>query len=159
MENIGALAILVSFCLAVFAIAASLTGKYTQRPFLVISAERAVYAVCALLTVASGLLIYSLITGDFRLAYVQAHSNRDMSALYKFTAWWGGQEGSLLLWCWLLSVYSAVIVFTNRRKFREMMPLVTSILMTTLAFFIGMITFVASPFRVLMAGKGIIDVG
>ena len=40
MENIGALAILVSFCLAVFAIAASLTGKYTQRPFLVISAER-----------------------------------------------------------------------------------------------------------------------
>ena len=82
-----------------------------------------------------------------------------MSLVYKFTAWWGGQEGSLLLWSWLLSVYSAVIVFTNRRKFRDMMPLVTSILMTILAFFIGMITFVASPFNVLMAGKGIIDVG
>jgi cytochrome c-type biogenesis protein CcmF len=159
MENIGALAILVSFCLAVFAIAASLAGKYTQRPFLVISAERAVYAICALLTVAAGLLINALIAGDFRLAYVAAHSNRDMPAIYKFTAWWGGQEGSLLLWAWLLSVYSAIIVFTNRRKFREMMPLVTSILMTTLAFFIGMITFVASPFKVLMAGKGIIDVG
>ena len=46
MENIGAFAILVSFCLAVFAIAAS-SGKYTKRPFLVISAERAVYAICA----------------------------------------------------------------------------------------------------------------
>jgi cytochrome c-type biogenesis protein CcmF len=159
MENIGALAILVSFCLAVFAIAASLTGKYTQRPFLVISAERAVYAIWVLLTTASALLVYSLITGDFRLAYVAAHSNKDMPAVYKFTAWWGGQEGSLLLWSWLLSTYSAIIVFTNRRKFREMMPLVTSILMTVLAFFVGMITFVASPFRVLMAGRGIIDVG
>jgi len=159
MENIGALAILVSFCLALFAIAASLTGKYAQRPFLVISGERSVYAICALLTTASGILIYTLITGDFRLVYVAAHSNHDMPAVYKFTAWWGGQEGSLLLWAWLLSVYSAIIVFTNRRKFREMMPLVTSIMMTILAFFVGMITFVASPFRVLMAGKGIIDMG
>jgi cytochrome c-type biogenesis protein CcmF len=159
MENIGALAILVSFCLAVFAIAASLAGKYTQRPFLIISAERAVYAIWVLLTTASALLVYSLITGDFRLAYVAAHSNKDMPAVYKFTAWWGGQEGSLLLWSWLLSTYSAIIVFTNRRKFREMMPLVTAILMTVLAFFVGMITFVASPFRVLMAGRGIIDVG
>lgn len=159
MENIGALAILVSFCLALFAIAASLTGKYTQRPFLVISAERSVYAICGLLSVASGLLVYSLISGDYRMAYVAAHSNKDMPAIYKFTAWWGGQEGSLLLWAWLLSVYSAIITFTNRRKFREMMPLVTSIMMTVLAFFVGMITFVASPFRVLMAGKGVIDVG
>jgi cytochrome c-type biogenesis protein CcmF len=159
MENIGALAILVAFCLTVFAIAASLAGKYAKRPFLVISAERAVYATWILLTVASGLLVYSLITGDFRLAYVAAHSNKDMPAVYKFTAWWGGQEGSLLLWSWLLSTYSAIIVFTNRRKFREMMPLVTSILMTVLAFFVGMITFVASPFKVLMAGRGVIDVG
>jgi cytochrome c-type biogenesis protein CcmF len=159
MENIGALAILVSFCLAIFAIAASLTGKYTQRPFLVISAERAVYAIWVLLTTASALLVYALIAGDFRLAYVSAHSNKEMPTVYKFTAWWGGQEGSLLLWSWLLSTYSAVIVFSNRRKFREMMPLVTSILMTVLAFFVGMITFVASPFRVLMAGRGIIDVG
>ena len=70
MENIGALAILIAFCLTVFAVAAGLAGKYTQRPFLVISAERAVYATCALLTIASGLLIYALMTGDFRLAYV-----------------------------------------------------------------------------------------
>ena len=159
MENIGALAILVSFCLAIFSIAASLTGKYTKRPFLVISAERSVYAICALLTVAAGILIYSLITGDYRMAYVAAHSNKDMPTVYKFTAWWGGQEGSLLLWSWLLSVYSSIIVFGNRRKLRDMMPLVTSIMMTIVAFFVGMITFVASPFRVLMAGRGIIDVG
>jgi cytochrome c-type biogenesis protein CcmF len=159
MENVGALSLLIAFCLAVFAVAAAVVGKYSRRPLLTVSAERAVYAVWILVTTASALLVYSLITGDYRLAYVAAHSNKAMSAIYKFTAWWGGQEGSLLLWAWLLSTYSAIAVFTNRRKFRDMMPLVTAIMMTVLSFFLGMITFVASPFRVLMAGRGVIDVG
>ena len=159
MENLGALSILIAFCLAVFAIAASVAGKYGRRPFLIVSAERAVYSIWILLTLASGLLIYALVTGDFRLAYVAAHSNKAMPAVYKFTAWWGGQEGSLLLWAWLLSSYSAIATYTNRRKFRDMMPLVTAIMNTVLAFFLGMITFVASPFQVLMAGRGVVDVG
>ncbi len=159
MENIGALSILLAFCLAVFAIASAITGKYARRPFLIVSAERAVYVVWALLTAASAILVALLLQGDYRLAYVASHTDKAMPAVYKFTAWWGGQEGSLLLWSWLLSTYSAIVVFTNRRKFRDMMPIVTAILMTTLAFFIGMITFVASPFQVLMAGRGVIDVG
>src|SRR4051812_43769638 len=101
MENLGALSILLAFCVSIFAVIAALIGKYRRRPFLVVSAERAVYSVWALLTLASGILIYSLMTGDFRLAYVAAHSNKAMPLLYKFTAWWGGQEGSLLFWSWL----------------------------------------------------------
>jgi cytochrome c-type biogenesis protein CcmF len=159
MENIGALAVLLAFCLAVFAIIAAIAGKYGRRPFLIVSAERSVYAIWVLITTASAILVTALIQGDYRLAYVATHSNRAMSGVYKFTAWWGGQEGSLLFWCFLLSTYSAIVVYTNSRKFREMMPIVISIMMATLAFFIGMITFVASPFQVLMIGRGIIDVG
>jgi cytochrome c-type biogenesis protein CcmF len=159
MENVGALSVLLAFCLAVFSIVAAVTGKYAKRPFLTISAERAVYTVWGLLTLASGILIALLIQGDYRVAYVAAHTDKAMPTIYKFTAWWGGQQGSLLFWSWLLSTYSAVAVYTNRRKFRDMMPLVVAILMTTLAFFVGMVTFVASPFQVLMSGRGIIDVG
>jgi cytochrome c-type biogenesis protein CcmF len=159
MENIGALAVLLAFCLAVFAAAAAIAGKYGRRPLLVVSAERAVYAIWVLLTAASAILVTLLIQGDYRIAYVASHSNKAMSPVYKFTAWWGGQEGSLLLWSWLLSTYSVIVVYTNRRKFRDMMPIVISIMMATLAFFVAMITFVASPFKVLMAGRGIIDVG
>jgi cytochrome c-type biogenesis protein CcmF len=157
MENIGALSVLIALCLAVFAVIAAVTGKYARRPFLVISAERAVYSIWVLLTLAAAILVASLLNGDYRMAYVVAHSNRAMSTVYKFTAWWGGQEGSLLFWSWILSSYSAVVVYTNRRKFRDMMPIVVAILMTTLAFFVGMISFVASPFQVLMAGRGIIQ--
>ena len=159
MENIGTLAILLAFCFACYAVIGSVAGKLGRRPFLVLSAERAVYCVWALLTVAASLLVYSLIAGDFRLAYVAEHSNKSMDVPYKFASWWGGQEGSLLLWAWLLSTYTGVLVFQNRRKFREMMPYVTAVLMATETFFLILISFVEPPFKVLMAGKGIVDAG
>src|SRR5882724_4641495 len=159
MENLGTLAILLAFCFAIYAVIGSVAGKLGRRPFLVLSAERAVYCVWALLTVAASLLVYSLIAGDFRLSYVAEHSNKSMELPYKFASWWGGQEGSLLLWAWLLSTYTSVLVFQNRRKFREMMPYVTAVLMTTETFFLILISFVEAPFKVLMAGKGIVDAG
>ena len=133
MENLGALAILLAFCFAVYSILGSVIGKWKQKPFLVISGERAVYTVWALVAAASAMLVYSLITGDFRMSYVWAHSNRSMPIYYKFASWWGGQEGSLLFWSFLLATYSAVVVFTNRHKFRDMMPYVVAVLMTTLS--------------------------
>ncbi len=154
MENIGALAILLAFCLAIYAVIGSVIGKLRKKPFLVVSAERAVYSIWILLTIASGLLIYALITGNFHMGYVAAHTDASMSNIYKFTAWWGGQEGSLLLWSWLLATYSAVVVFTNRRKFRDMMPWVTAVLMATETFFLLLIGFVFSPFGILVAGRG-----
>jgi cytochrome c-type biogenesis protein CcmF len=158
MENLGSLAILLAFCLSVYAVAGSVIGAWKSNGFLVASARRAVYAVWLLVTVASSVLILSLLTGDFRLAYVVQHSNRTMPVLYKFAAWWGGQEGSLLLWSWLLACYSAVVVFTNRRKHRGMMPYVTATLMVTQGFFLILNSFVANPFRVLAVGRGITEV-
>jgi len=159
MENIGALALLLAFCFAVYAILGSLIGKWGKRPFLTLSAERAVYSVWALVSVAAGILLYSLIKGDFRMAYVWATSNHTMPTPYKVAAWWGGQEGSLLLWSWLLSTYAAVIVFQNRRKFRDMMPYVVGVLMFTQTFFLILNAFVASPFKMIAAGRGIVDIG
>src|SRR6516165_7893580 len=156
MENVGALAVLLAFCFAVYSVLAAVVGKRANRPFLTLSAERAVYSVWALLTLAAGILIMKLFEGDFRMAYVWEHSNTSMPMVYKFAAWWGGQEGSLLLWAWLLATYSSVVVYQNRRKFRDMMPYVMAVLMTVETFFLILISFVESPFKMLMAGKGVI---
>ncbi|MFN7650757.1 MAG: heme lyase CcmF/NrfE family subunit [Acidobacteriota bacterium] len=160
MENIGALSILLAFCLTIFAIAASLVGAWKKKPFLIVSAERAVICVWGLVTVASGLLIYALMTGDYRLAYVAAHSNKAMPMIYKFSAWWGGQEGSLLMWNFILATYALVVVLQNRRKHRAIMPSVTTTMMVTQAFFLMLIAFLVPPFQVLSTGgKAIVDVG
>jgi cytochrome c-type biogenesis protein CcmF len=159
MENLGALAILLAFCFAIYALLGSVIGKLTNRPFLVQSAQRAVYTVWALVTVGAVVLVYSIMQGDYRLAYVWETSNKTMPIQYKFAAWWGGQAGSLLFWSWLLATYSAVVTFQNRRKFREMMPYVIGVLMATQIFFLILNAFVASPFRLLVAGKGVVDLG
>ncbi len=159
MENLGYLAVLLAFCLSVFAILASAIGGWKRNPFLIHSGERAVYSIWLLLTVAAAVLVGSLIAGDFRFAYVAAHSNRAMPVLYKFAAWWGGQEGSLLFWSWLLSSYAAVVVFTNRRRHRSMMPYVTATLLVTQCFFLVLNAFIASPFQMLAVGRGITEVG
>src|SRR5689334_20961349 len=153
MENLGSLALLLAFCLALYAIVGSVVGRLKRKPFLIVSAERAVYSVWALVTFASGLLVYALVTSDFSMAYVAAHSNRAMPLMYKVGAWWGGQEGSLLLWSWLLSTYAAVVVFSNRRRHREMMPYVVATLMGVQTFFLLLSNFVVSPFQVLAVGK------
>src|SRR5450755_979429 len=154
MENVASLAVLLAFCAAVYALLASVVGRLKHKPFLIVSGERAVYSVWALITVGSGVLVYSLVTGDFRFSYVAQHSNRSMPLLYKFAAWWGGQEGSLLFWSWLLSTYSAVVVFTNRRKHRDMMPYVVGVLMFVQTFFLILNNFVASAFKMLsLAGS------
>ncbi len=158
MENLGALAILLAFCLSVFAILAAAIGGWKRNSFLIQSGERAVYSVWLLVTVAAAVLVHALLSGDFRFAYVVAHSNRAMPLLYKFAAWWGGQEGSLLFWSWLLSSYAMVVVFTNRHKHRSMMPYVTATLMATQCFFLILNTFVANPFSMLAVGRGITEV-
>jgi cytochrome c-type biogenesis protein CcmF len=158
MENVGALALLLAFCISLYAIVASVAGRLRNKPFLVLSGERAVLAVWLLISTAAGILIYSLMTGDMRMAYVASHTNRAMPPFYKFAAWWGGQEGSLLFWSWILSTYGAVVVLTNRGKHRLLMPWVLSILSTVQLFFLILNAFVVSPFQVLALDKVITTV-
>jgi cytochrome c-type biogenesis protein CcmF len=153
MENLGSLAILLALCVALYAVVASVAGRIRRNPFLVVSGQRAVYAVWTLMTLAAGTLVFALMTGDFRFAYVAEHSNRTLPTLYKFAAWWGGQEGSLLFWSWLLSTYCMVVVFTNRGKHRNMMPYVIGVLSTVQTFFLVLNNFIANPFQMLAVDK------
>src|ERR1700689_3739783 len=159
MENVGALALLLAFCILLYAIVASVTGRIKNKPFLILSGERAVLAVWLLVSTAAVILIYSLMTGDMRMAYVASHTNRAMPPFYKFAAWWGGQEGSLLFWSWILSSYGAVVVLTNSRKQnRVMMPWVLAILSTIQLFFPTLNAFLVSPFQVLAVDKVVTSV-
>ncbi|HWC99279.1 MAG TPA: cytochrome c-type biogenesis CcmF C-terminal domain-containing protein [Candidatus Sulfopaludibacter sp.] len=144
MENTGYLCLLLALLLCLYAAIASLVrGNRLLR----LSAERSVYAVWFCLTVAAAILVHAFLTDDYRFAYVASNSNHAMTASYKFAAWWGGQEGSLLLWSWLLSCYAAVSVWRGRSG-RGPAPLIL-VLSATQAFFLVLNTFIANPFRVL----------
>ncbi len=158
MENLGSLAILLAFCVALYASVACVVGSLKHKPFLILSGQRAVYSVWALITLGAGILVYALVTSDFRFSYVAEHSNRALPTVYKFASWWGGQEGSLLLWSWILSTYAMVVTATNRRRHRDMMPWVIGVLSTVQVFFLILNNFIANPFRMLATDKLIVAV-
>jgi cytochrome c-type biogenesis protein CcmF len=149
MDVFGSFALLLAFLAAVYAFGAGIAGITTRRPLLTKSARHAGMAVFGLITIAVGALEYFFFTDNFSLAYVAEHSNRALPAFYKFAALWAGQEGSLLWWSWLLSIYAFSALFLNRNKHPELMPYVGVILAGVQIFFLTLNNFVASPFHVL----------
>src|SRR5688572_3514210 len=114
MSDIGGTALLFAFCAAIYAGVIALLGAHLRRQEMVRSAERATYGVFGLVTIAMVAMLYALLTHDFRLQYVASVSSRAMPTFYVIAALWGGQEGSMLLWLWLLAMYSALAVVQNR---------------------------------------------
>lgn len=157
MENVGALSLLLAFSVAIFALISSVVGAWRKNLYLIAAGQRSVYVVWLLITTASGILLYGLTQGDYRMQYVALHANKAMPMMYKITAWWGGQEGSLLFWSWILACYGAVVVFTNRKQYRKLMPWVVGVLMSTQIFFLILNNFVVPPFKVWAIGRGIIE--
>ena len=81
-----------------------------------------------MITVAVVALEILILSDNFHNAYVAAHSNRDLPLYYKVAVLWAGQEGSLLFWTWLLSIYGGLAVLLNHRKNRQLMPYVVAII-------------------------------
>ncbi len=155
MDIFGSFSLLLALIAAVYAIVAGIIAIRTRNPLLTKSARHAGIAVCLLVTLAVACVEFLFFTNNFSMAYVAEHSNRDLPAFYKFAALWAGQEGSLLFWSWLLSIYAFFALFLNRHKHPELMPYVGVVLACIQLFFLTLNNFVANPFQVLgHAGAG-----
>jgi cytochrome c-type biogenesis protein CcmF len=151
LDLFGSYSLLLAFAFALYAIFGGIAAIITRRPLLIKSARNAGFAVCVLIWMGIGSLWYLFFTGNYSIAYVAAHSNRSLSPYYKFSALWSGQEGSLLFWSFILSIYVFSALFTYRGKHPELMPYVGVVLAGVQIFFLTMNNFVASPFGVFAA--------
>ena len=149
MDLFGSFALILAFVCAAYAVVAGIAAIRTRRPLLIKSARHAGMAVCILITLGMASLVYLFLTDNFSMAYVVSHSNRDLPTFYKFAAVWSGQEGSLLFWSWLLSLYVLSVLFTYRGKHPELMPYVGVVLAGVQLFFLTLNNFVANPFQVI----------
>src|SRR6516165_5358575 len=105
MPQIGSFSLLLALALAAYSCVAGALALYRKDDRLNETARRAGIACWAAVTVAAVALVMAAFGNDFSVAYILHHSNRDLPVAYKFAALWSGQEGSLLLWAWLLSTY------------------------------------------------------
>ncbi|MCB9707624.1 MAG: cytochrome c biogenesis protein CcsA [Myxococcales bacterium] len=117
-----------------------------RHPALLHPARKGAYATCAFVVLAVCLLAYAFQTHDFRVQYVTRYSDRSMPWWYLLTALWGGQDGSLLWWTFLLSVYTALCVRSLGHRYRELQPYIIATLMSIFFFFGVVMLFAANPF-------------
>jgi len=159
MAETGSISIFLAFVISIYVLIASIYGVKTRKRDFVKSAENGAIGVCFLLIIATIALLHSLVNLDFSLKYVALNTSTDLATTYRFTSLWAGQAGSLLLWSLVLSVYTAIVVLQNRNRDRELMPYVLATLATVSIFFIGLITFIESPFEKLpftpLEGRGL----
>jgi cytochrome c-type biogenesis protein CcmF len=147
IPELGAGALVVALALAVLGTAAAAAGAGTRRPALVESAQHAALAVFALLTACLALLIYAFLSFDFSVRYVAMNTNLGTPFYYRITAVWGALEGSIVLWAWMLAVYTLVVVVRHRRNARELYPWVLAVMLGVLAFFLLVMTVPAPVFQ------------
>src|SRR5579884_406666 len=145
MPLVGELALALALVVTSYSIVANVLGTQRNIPSLVASARHALWANAAMVTVAVLALLMRLLQSDFSLEYVASYSSLTLPTMYKVTALWGGQQGSLLFWTWLLALFTGIVAFQYRRS-AVLAPYALSVLAGLAIFFLFMLNFVTRPF-------------
>jgi len=146
MASLGALLLLIAFVLAAYAVAASVVGARRRNSRLIESGIAAFYTIAAVMTVASGVIIYAFVAGDYSIRYVQRYSDSVQPLFYKITSYWGGLDGSVMFWVFLLSLFGSVAVKVNRDRHRELIPYVVAVIASVEMFFLFLMVIHNNPF-------------
>src|SRR6202451_2200992 len=147
MAALGFACLLLALAVCAYGIGASLYGVRTGRLELSESGRRAVYALAGILTVAFVVLEIAFLGNNFAFNAVADTSSRTTPALYRAAAVWSSQEGSLLLWAWLMSLWSSLALFLTRKRLRDVAAYATAIMLGFGAFFVALMVFYANPFQ------------
>ncbi|HWI97275.1 MAG TPA: heme lyase CcmF/NrfE family subunit [Solirubrobacterales bacterium] len=148
--SFGSAVLVLAFFAMVVAVAAALLGRKGDERWVLIS-RRAVYGACALLTFCVVLIEIAFARDDFSFKIVAEHSSIETPTFYKMAAMWSSQEGSLLLWAWVLSIASSLALYATRNKLREIVPYATAVMAGVASFFTGLMLFAGgvNPFAKL----------
>jgi len=158
MAPLGRAALLLAFGLVAYALIAGSYAAWKRRRRLALSAQNALLAAFPAALVAAIVLIVALARRNLTFVYVWQHTSKKLPLGYALSAFWGGQEGSLLLWLLVLTGYAGLAVLLNRRS-RELMAWTVPVFALVAGFFALMLCFVSSPFNVQPAppdGRGMV---
>ncbi|MBA2343215.1 MAG: heme lyase CcmF/NrfE family subunit, partial [Thermoleophilaceae bacterium] len=134
---------------ALYAAGASLYGARSGRRQFVVSGRRAIYCLAGLLVVAMVVLETAFLRSDFSFALVAQGSSTDTPTFYKASAMWATQQGSLMLWVFLLSILSSAALFVTRHRHRDIAPYAAAVLAAVGAFFLFLMIAYENPFATL----------
>ena len=149
MADVGYACLLVGMITMVYAAVASVYGARSGERQFVVSGRYAFYCLAGLMIAAVVILESAYLRNDFSYSLVAQNSSTDTPTFYKLTAMWSSQAGSLLLWAFVLSIFSSVVLHLTRHRHRDIAPYATAVLASITTFFLGLMVFYSSPFDTL----------
>jgi cytochrome c-type biogenesis protein CcmF len=99
------------------------------------------------MTVASTIIVYAFVAGDYSIKYVQRYSDSAQPLFYKLTAYWGGLDGSIMFWVFMLSLFGSAAVYLNKERHRELIPYVVAVIAAVQMFFLLLMVVHNNPFE------------
>jgi len=144
--SIGYGMLVISLVTSLLGVVASIYGGRSRSAAMLETARRAALVTFPLLTVSVLALLILLVTGHFEYAYVYQTTDLAMPFYLKITALWGGQEGSLLFWCWLLSGFTFITLVRKWKSEIDLLPWVITVTSFTVFFFLALVLFFENPF-------------
>src|SRR5262245_33426001 len=152
MASLGTFLLLASFVVASYSAVISVAGARRGSRRLIESGIGAFYLVTALMTTASAVIINAFLTNDFSIKYVAHYSDSVQPLFYKITSYWGGLDGSIMFWVFLLSVFGSCAVWVNRERHRELIPYVVATISVVEMFFLYLMIVHKNPFSTYLTG-------
>jgi len=122
IPELGTGALLVALTLALYGAVAAAVGARRGKAALVESAQHAALGVFVLVTACILLLVYAFLTFDFSVRYVATNTNLGTPFYYRITAVWGTLEGSIVLWSWMLGLYTLIVARAPASSIRGSSP-------------------------------------
>jgi len=146
----GHFAVILALMLTVVGVVTPIVGLSTRNSSWIVIGRQAVTLIFALLAFSVGVLVYSYIARDFSVKYIAATSNSKLPFFYTVAALWGGHEGSLLLWVFILSAFCATAVWLHWRTQPATMPYLIMVESALMFGFLALILFLSNPFERLI---------
>jgi len=146
MATLGYFILLTTFVVCSYAAAVSVAGARRGSRKLVDSGIGAFHLVTALMVMASVLMIQAFVTDDFSIKYVSRYSDSVQPLFFKITSYWGGLDGSIMFWVFLLACFGSIAVHVNRDSHRELIPYVVAVIAGVQMFFLFLMLIHNNPF-------------
>src|SRR6184192_1945174 len=150
MASLGSFLLLATFVVCSYSAAVSVAGARRRSNRMMESGVGAFYLVAALMTAASAVIINAFLTDDFSIKYVVHYSDSVQPLFYKITSYWGGLDGSIMFWVFLLSVFGSIAVYVNRERYRELIPYVVATISVVQMFFLYLMVVHKNPFTTFL---------
>src|SRR5437870_676009 len=151
MAALGSFLLLASFVIASYSAVAAVAGARRGSRALVESGIGAFYLIAALMTAATAVMINAFLTNDYTIKYVVHYSDSVQPLFYKITSYWGGLDGSIMFWVFLLSIFGSIAVYVNRERHRELIPYVVATISVVQMFFLYLMIVHRNPFTTYVA--------